>query len=99
MPEADHARALGLLPLRSGRRLARQRGPAALDARCVRDHEGAPGLRDLRTGGTLSTTDLWYQGVIPERFRAQLPDTHEFVPRPERDIDAELERAGPGRSL
>ena len=35
--------------------------------------------RDLRTGETLSTTDLWCQGEIPERFRSQLPDTHEFV--------------------
>lgn len=36
-------------------------------------------LEDLATGGRLVTTNLWCEGEIPERFRAQFPDTHRFV--------------------
>jgi hypothetical protein len=30
-------------------------------------------------GRVVKTTNLWFQGVIPERFRDRLPDNAEFV--------------------
>lgn len=46
-------------------------------------HKGMSG--DLRTvrffdGRTVETDNVWHQGEIPVRFRAQLPDNAEFVP-------------------
>lgn len=36
-------------------------------------------LRNLQTGEIVETTNLWCQGDIPEEFRDQLLDTHEFI--------------------
>lgn len=36
------------------------------------------------TGEELITNNLWFQGVIPERFRHRLPDNATFVPYEER---------------
>jgi hypothetical protein len=34
-------------------------------------------------GRVITTTNLWHQGEIPERFRARLPDNAEFVKDPD----------------
>ena len=36
-------------------------------------------IRWLDTGKVIESTNLWYRGVIPQRFRADHPDTAEFV--------------------
>lgn len=43
------------------------------------------GLRDLLTGKVTETSNLWYQGIIPPKFREALPPTHEFYGLAERD--------------
>ena len=36
-------------------------------------------LRNLGTGEVTTSSDLWWQGVIPDFARPAFPDTHEFV--------------------
>ena len=36
-------------------------------------------IRVLATGGIVKTSDLWFNGKIPPRFRDRMPDTAEFV--------------------
>lgn len=35
-------------------------------------------LRNLKTGELLETTNLWYNGIVPEEYKEKLPDTHVF---------------------
>lgn len=36
-------------------------------------------IKILTTGEIIETTNLWYQGVVPESHKELLPDTAEFV--------------------
>lgn len=36
-------------------------------------------IKLFKNGKIISTTNLWHNGVIPESYRLQLPDTGEFV--------------------
>ena len=36
-------------------------------------------LRNLSTRDEVTTTNLWCQGKIPDEFKGDLPDTHEFL--------------------
>jgi len=40
-------------------------------------------LRNLATGEVTTTSDLWWQGLIPNFALPQFPDSHEFVTAPE----------------
>jgi hypothetical protein len=48
-----------------------------------RDHAGHGGrlfrIRHLGSGEVTETRNLWYQGVIPPKWREQMPDDAEFV--------------------
>jgi hypothetical protein len=37
-------------------------------------------------GRTVETCNLWYQGEIPEKFRAWLPDNARFIPNTKEDL-------------
>ena len=47
------------------------------------EHRGFGGrthhLRDLATGEVVTSSDLWWQGLVPDFARDALPDSHEFV--------------------
>lgn len=38
----------------------------------------------MNDGRNIETDNLWYQGKIPEHFKARLPDNAEFVKEPKR---------------
>lgn len=41
-------------------------------------HSGRRFWIRFKDGSTLTTNNLWYQGKIPDEFRADIPDTAEF---------------------
>src|SRR5687768_2519908 len=45
----------------------------------MRGFDGAEFTIKFHDGRVVKTTNLWAQGVIPERFRGRLPDNAEFV--------------------
>lgn len=60
---------------RSHYRLGTGLGPSSTRGMLGAHHR----LRVLATGQEIDNSDLWYQGIIPDRFLELFPTTHEFV--------------------
>jgi len=45
----------------------------------LRGFSGRKFIIEFFDGRTVTTTNLWHQGTIPERFREELPDNARFI--------------------
>jgi hypothetical protein len=52
-----------------------------------RGHSGRPFIVTFRNGGTVRTTNLWFQGPIPERFRDRLTPNADVCEEPLPPLD------------
>ena len=60
-------------------------------------HGGRQFIINFNDGRIVKTVNLWCQGTIPERFRAQLPDNATFLD-PHKDLEA-TEKAQPLKEM
>lgn len=49
------------------------------DTSCFRGFAGRKFIIKFNDGTIVTTTNLWYQGVIPENFKDKFPNNAEFV--------------------